>query len=228
MHYSEQTGLSVLLQYTDLSVKVNPMSIQMIANPEDANAKPARLSARDRLLAAADELFYEHGANQVGIDRVIEHAGVAKASLYDCFGSKEELIRCYLQARSERRQARIRERMAQCQAPRDKILAVFDLLAETVAQPNYRGCAFQRAGAEAGGTVKGACDESRAWIRAQFTELARAAGAHDPEALGRQLVVLYDGAAMTAHVDRDPDAPKAARTLAERLLSPVDGLSPAE
>jgi len=186
-------------------------------------AAPARPSARERLLAAADELFYENGFNVVGIDRVIERAGVAKASLYDCFGSKEELIRCYLQARSERRRARILDRMAQFHSPRDKILSVFDLLDETVAGPNYRGCAFQRAGAEAGAgsTIRGACDDSRAWIRTQFTELARAAGAHDPESLGRQLVLLYDGAATTAHVDRDLDAPKAARALAERLLSPA-------
>ena len=186
-------------------------------------AAPARPSARERLLAAADELFYENGFNVVGIDRVIERAGVAKASLYDCFGSKEELIRCYLQARSERRRARILDRMAQHHSPRDKILCVFDLLDETVAGPNYRGCAFQRAGAEAGAgsTIRGACDDSRAWIRTQFTELARAAGAHDPESLGRQLVLLYDGAATTAHVDRDLDAPKAARALAERLLSPA-------
>jgi len=113
--------------------------------------------------------------------------------------------------------------MAQFHSPRDKILSVFDLLDETVAGPNYRGCAFQRAGAEAGAgsTIRGACDDSRAWIRTQFTELARAAGAHDPESLGRQLVLLYDGAATTAHVDRDLDAPKAARALAERLLSPA-------
>src|ERR1700736_1716448 len=139
----------------------------------DPKAAPTRLSARERLLAAADELFYENGINLIGIDRLIEHAGVAKASLYDSFGSKEELIRCYLKARSERRQARIHARMAQFQAPRDKILAVFDLLAETVAQPNYRGCAFQRAGAEAeaGSSVKGTCDASRAWIRREFTEL---------------------------------------------------------
>jgi|SRR5882762_2145948 len=189
-----------------------------------AQAAHPRLSARERLLAAADELFYENGVNLVGIDRIIERAGVAKASLYDCFGSKDELIRCYLQGRSERRQARIRERMAQFQDPRDKILTVFDLLEETVAQPNYRGCAFQRAGAEAGAgsTIKGACDDSRGWIRTQFTELARAAGAHDPESLGLQLVLIYDGAAMAAHVDRDLDAPKAARALAERLLSPVN------
>jgi len=198
------------------------MNIKTHANA-DRKAVPARLSARERLLAAADELFYENGINLVGIDRVIEHAGVAKASLYDCFGSKEELIRSYLQARSERRQARIGQRMAQFQTPRDKILGVFDLLGEIVAQPNYRGCAFQRAGAEAGAgsAIKGACDDSRAWIRTQFTELARAAGAADPESVGRQLVVLYDGAGLAAHVDRDLDAPRAARALAERLLSPV-------
>jgi AcrR family transcriptional regulator len=182
-----------------------------------------RLSARERLLAAADELFYENGINLVGIDRIIEHAGVAKASLYDAFGSKEELIRCYLKARSERRQARLRERMAQYQSPRDKLLSVFDFLAEAVAQPNYRGCAFMRAGAEAGAgsTIKGACDDSRAWLRAQFIDLARDAGAQNPESLGRQLVILYDGAASTAHGDGDLDAPKAARALAERLLSSV-------
>ena len=198
------------------------MDIKTHANA-DRKAVPARLSARERLLAAADELFYENGINLVGIDRVIEHAGVAKASLYDCFGSKEELIRSYLQARSERRQARIVQRMEQFQTPRDKILGVFDLLGEIVAQPNYRGCAFQRAGAEAGAgsAIKGACDDSRAWIRTQFTELARAAGAADPESVGRQLVVLYDGAGLAAHVDRDLDAPRAARALAERLLSPV-------
>src|ERR1700729_754728 len=90
-----------------------------------------RTSARDRLLAAADELFYENGINLVGIDRVIEHAGVAKASLYDCFGSKEELIRAYLKGRAEKRQARIVERLAGLETPQEKILGVFDMLAET-------------------------------------------------------------------------------------------------
>src|ERR1700722_14756092 len=108
-----------------------------------------RRPARERLLAAADELFYEEGVNLVGIDRVIERAGVAKASLYDCFGSKEELIRSYLQERHQARQVRIRERLARYATPREKILAVFDSLAETVAKGDFRGCAFARASAEA-------------------------------------------------------------------------------
>jgi AcrR family transcriptional regulator len=99
-----------------------------------------RASARERLLAAADELFYENGINLVGIDRVIEHAGAAKASLYDCFGSKEELIRAYLKGRADKRQARIVERIAGLETPREKILGIFDLLAEIVNAANYRGC----------------------------------------------------------------------------------------
>src|SRR6201996_3201395 len=97
-----------------------------------------RIPARERLLAAADELFYEHGINTVGIDRIIEHAGVAKASLYDCFGSKEELVRAYLQQRAEARRARIDERMSRCETPEEKILSVFDLLGQSASQPDYR------------------------------------------------------------------------------------------
>src|SRR5258706_13758938 len=105
-------------------------------------------SARERLLGAADELFYEHGINVVGIDRVIDRAGVAKASLYDCFGSKEELVRSYVQGRDEQRRARILARTAAMTRPEEKALAVFDILAEMAGQPGVRGCAFQRAGAE--------------------------------------------------------------------------------
>jgi AcrR family transcriptional regulator len=179
-----------------------------------------RTSARTRLLAAADELFYENGINLVGIDRVIEHAGVAKASLYDCFGSKEELIRAYLKGRADKRQARISERIASLGTPQEKILGVFDLMAEIVTRTDYRGCAFQRASAEAGvsSVIKGSCDEPRAWLRSLFTELARQAKAADPELLGRQLVILYDGAALAASVDGDRNAPQAARVLAAQML----------
>src|ERR1700749_4354437 len=96
------------------------------------------LSARERLLAAAEELFYEEGFNTVGIERVIERAGVAKASLYDCFGSKDELIRAYLLARKEAREARIEAGLERFQTPRARLLGMFDLLGEVTLQPNYR------------------------------------------------------------------------------------------
>ena len=180
-----------------------------------------RVSARERLLAAADELFYENGINTVGIDRVIERAGVAKASLYDCFGSKDELVRSYLLGRSEARRTRINERLSQYDTPEEKILSIFDLLGELAVQPGFRGCAFVRAGADANSSdrVKSVCEESRAFILGKFTDLAREAGVSEPEMLGKQLVLLYDGASIAAHLDGNRNAASTARALAAEMLS---------
>src|ERR1700759_2480608 len=84
-----------------------------------------RPSARERLLDAADELFYEEGIHIVGIDRVIDKAGVAKASLYSTFGSKDELVRAYLVRRYERRRARIEEWVDRYDDPRDRLAGAF-------------------------------------------------------------------------------------------------------
>src|SRR6195256_3255583 len=82
-------------------------------------------SPRDRLLAAADELFYAEGVHVVGIDRIVEHAGVAKASLYSTFGSKDELVRAYLEQHFRRRRARIARILAAYHTPRERLLGVF-------------------------------------------------------------------------------------------------------
>src|SRR5882757_7573748 len=104
-----------------------------------AKAK-VELSARERLLAAANELFYEEGVHTVGIDRVIERAGVAKASLYNTFGSKDELIKAYLEARHVARQKRVTEKIAGYDNPRDRLLGVFDALGDLFLEPTFRGC----------------------------------------------------------------------------------------
>jgi AcrR family transcriptional regulator len=180
----------------------------------------ARLSARDRLLAAADALFYEEGVNTVGIDRVIEQAGVAKASLYSAFGSKDELIRAYLAARLEARQARVAEALAGCETPRERLLAVYDVLGEIFAEPGYRGCALMNASAEArpGSAAEAVTQESRAWTRGLFRDLAHEAGAANPEHLAEQLVLLYDGATVGARMDRNAGAAAAARAVAASLI----------
>src|SRR5436190_17455613 len=98
-------------------------------------AAPTRKSARDRLLTAADELFYEEGLNAVGIDRVIERAGVAKASLYNIFGSKDELIRAYLDAKHATRRERLERHLQRYASARERILGVFDLQAELASEP---------------------------------------------------------------------------------------------
>ncbi len=178
-------------------------------------------TARERLLKAADELFYKEGVHTVGIDRVIERAGVAKASLYSTFGSKEELVIAYLKQRAERRQRRVRERIARHEEPRARIIAVFEFVCELVMEPDFRGCAFANASAEGPreeSRVNQVCIDSRAWTRMLLVDLARETGAKNPDQLGRQLALLYDGAIVAASADRDPSAAREALAAAELLL----------
>jgi AcrR family transcriptional regulator len=180
-----------------------------------------RASARERLLGAANELFYAEGVQTVGIDRIIERAGVAKASLYNLFGSKEELVAAYLASRHDSTTSRLTEEIGKFDDPRRKILAVFDVQAQQYEQPDFNGCAFMAASTEAptGGLVERAADQFRAWIRSMFADLAEQAGAADPVGLGRQLHFIYDGAGLAGRMDRhDPEIAPAARDAVEALL----------
>src|ERR1700749_3209282 len=183
-------------------------------------ASAARPSARERLLAAANELFYNEGVHTVGIDRIIEQAGVAKASLYNTFGSKDELVRAYLETRHPSVTQRIPQPGGRDDTPRERVLAVFDGQGELFAQPDYRGCAFARASAEShpGGLAEQAAEAYRHWVRALLTDLAAQAGVPEPEALARQLHLLYDGSAQSARMDHDPAAAAVARAAAATLL----------
>src|SRR6202012_651193 len=108
-----------------------------------------RPSAREGLRAAADELFYRDGVRSTGIDAVIEKAGVAKGSLYYIFGGKDVLVAAYLRRRHERFRQRVAEAQAGIGDTADKILALFDALADYVSLPEYEGCPFDSAAAEA-------------------------------------------------------------------------------
>jgi AcrR family transcriptional regulator len=184
-------------------------------------ASPARKpSARDRLLAAADELFYAEGVHTVGIDRVIERAGVAKASLYSAFGNKDGLVKAYLEGRHTLRRNRLLAGLERYDNPRDRLLGVFDVLHELAGTPGFRGCAFYNASAESpeGGTIEEASTNYRAWTRGLFTELARDAGAADPALLADQLVILYDGASVSTRMDHRQEAALVSRSMAEIML----------
>ena len=111
-----------------------------------ATRAPAAPSARERLLAAASELFYAEGVHTVGIDRVIERAGVAKASLYNTFGSKDELVRAYLEGRHAQTSERILRYLERYSTPRERLLGVFEAQGELFAPP---GSAAARSSAPA-------------------------------------------------------------------------------
>jgi AcrR family transcriptional regulator len=184
------------------------------------NKTAVKTPARERLLAAADELFYHEGVQTVGIDRIIEHAGVAKASLYNIFGSKEELVRAYLKSRHASTSERITRALTRFRTPRERLLGVFDAQGELFTDPEFNGCAFVSASAEAahGSSVEQAADEYRAWVRGLFTDLAKEAGFADPDAVAGQLHLLYDGAGLSARMDRDPTSSATARAAAAAIL----------
>ena len=176
-----------------------------------AGTEPAaRPSPRERLLEAADELFYAEGVHSVGIDRIIERADVARASLYSTFGSKDELVRAYLEHRMD----------ISHDDPRERLLSVFDVQAALFARSGYHGCAFNRAAAEARpGTAAAEVPQAyRHWLRDLFQELAAAAGAPDPVLLGSQLHLLYDGGMQAANLDQNTTIAAASRAAAGALL----------
>ena len=180
-----------------------------------------RRPPRERLLEAARELFYAEGVHRVGIDRVIERAGVAKASLYSTFGSKEGLVRAYLDEYHDRMIGRRRAAAESQSDPVAAILAVFDSLARDYERPDYNGCAFSGARAEepAGGPVDTAARAYRAEIRDIFRELCVKAGGSEPDLLAWQLQLLYSGGAESAKIERNPDVPVAQRAAVETLLT---------
>ncbi len=164
-----------------------------------------RQSARERLLAAADQLFYAEGVHVVGVDRIAERADVTKATLYNTFGSKEELVRAYLEQHMRRRQESIARILSANDTPRERILGIFAEVEKLLAGSEFRGCRFIMATAEArpGDASEVVAEQYRTWLRSVFTELAKEAGAIDAKQLGRRLLLLYDGAAVAARMDQD-------------------------
>ncbi|MCW2644671.1 MAG: TetR family transcriptional regulator [Pseudonocardiales bacterium] len=184
---------------------------------------------RRRLLDVANELFYQEGVHVVGIDRLLEEAGVAKASLYTHFGNKDGLVRAYLEERFAARREHVARVLAIYDSPRDRLLGMFADVQEALTGTAFRGCRFINASAEArpDESVVAVTEEYRTWLRTLFTDLAKAAGARDAKHLGRQLALLYDGVAVAAHLDKDrTGAGAAARSAAAALLDAAAGDAP--
>ena len=180
-----------------------------------------KASPRDRVLAVASELFYADGIRAVGVERVIEEAGVAKATLYFHFKSKDDLVAAYLRDRSDAWRSHVtRELARRGRTAEESILAVFDLLEEYCSDSCYRGCPFINAAAEYPGhaTIAEVTSAHRDWIRELFTDLASDAGFSRSRRLGRALSQLYDGMMVAAQLDGDAASGNVTREAVRGLL----------
>ena len=178
---------------------------------------------RQRLLQKADSLFYQLGIHIVGIERLIGEAGVAKASLYSHFPSKDALVAAYL----ERQHGRVRDRIEAVThdpdlSPRDRILRLFDVHAAWIEEAGFRGCPFVNGAVELSAPDHPALvviARHRTWLHETLATLVREAALPAPQLLAGALTVLLDGAAAAALVDGDPGAAADARWAAARLLA---------
>ena len=185
----------------------------------DEEGRPTPL---ERLLDAASRLFYARGAANVGINEIIDRAQVARMTLYHHFPSKDALLQAVLERRADERMAWLRQADERAEAPEGRLLAVFDLLREWVESPDYRGCPLTNATIELGGQLNPARGIARDYhqdVRSYLTDLARGAGAADPEALARQLQLLFDGATVDALVEGTAEPAWHARQAAAVLLT---------
>lgn len=181
-------------------------------------------SRREDVLTAATELFYREGIRAVGVDTIVERAGIAKMTLYNHFSSKDELAVAYLQGRDEGVRRFIEGRVVELAAePRERLLAIFDAFAEQVERDDFRGCHLINALAELADrdhpARRVALERNQRW-RAYLLELAQAAGLREAEELADQLFLLLEGAFVAAVMERSSQPMRRARRAAGLLLSP--------
>jgi AcrR family transcriptional regulator len=186
-----------------------------------ATLDPAQ--TRAAILAAASGLLYERGLDGIGVAELCTTIGVSKETLYRHFGSKNGLAAAVLEGRSEKLVAGLREAAAAAgDDPAAQLAAVFDTVGQRHAEPAFRGCAVMNAATQ--------WHDSRARAVAvrhldRYLDLlvgiARAAGAPDPVALGRQLLTLVEGSTVLADHHGDTGAAAVAKQAALTLLRSV-------
>lgn len=169
----------------------------------------------DQILATASALFYREGIRAVGIDRIIEEANVAKATLYRHFPSKDHLVAAYLQARHDRVIRSLHEALEKEDAPREQIKLIFERLYDKADSAEFRGCAFALAVAEHGDSerVVSVARAHKKMVRDIFSDVVSRVGVR-PDQPAAHLALLYEGALATVAVGRDPQAVLVARDCA--------------
>jgi AcrR family transcriptional regulator len=184
------------------------------AGQKDSDSVTERAPMAERIMQAADRLFYSKGIRTVGVDAVAAEAGISKRSLYDTFPSKDALVAAYLRQR-------IRPLPASDQPPAAQVLGMFDHLHTRFANGDFRGCPFVNAVTELADDCAAARDIARDYKddrRRHVASLLAQAGAAQAEALAGQIMLLFEGAIASMLVRQDPTVADQARDAAGVLM----------
>jgi AcrR family transcriptional regulator len=180
-------------------------------------------STRDRILAAAKELFYREGIRSVGIDAIVTHASVTKPTLYYYFESKDALVTAYLEERNE---AILRSLAKTVEGTpgkiEDRVAAIFESVAKATPNPSWKGCPIIRGAAEFAAdpehAVRRVASRHKKNVELWLAHILKKEKIAKPALKARQVGVLLDGAIIHAFMHGDPDYARVAGAAARSLL----------
>ena len=179
-------------------------------------------SKRDELVRKALKTFYRDGFGATGMDKLVAETGVSKTSMYKHFRTKDDLILAVLRLRDENFRNWLTRRIEElAQSPRKRLLAMFDALDEWFAEDSYRSCMFIKASSEyqdPKNPIHAASAEHKRMLTSYVEGIAAKAGAKNPALLARQLMLLKEGAIVTAHLQGRAGVAKDAKQAATILL----------
>ena len=172
------------------------------AKISDAHAAAPR--AAEKILSVARDLFYREGIRAIGVDEIVRRAGVTKPSLYRSFSSKDDLAASYLRQYDLDFWTRFEEAVAAHPGdPRAQVIAFLERVARRSQKPGYRGCGMTNAAVEypeAGHPARIVSEDNKKELRRRLRAMAEEMGARDPEVLGDGLLLLIEGAYISAQL----------------------------
>ncbi len=184
-------------------------------------------SKKEQILRVASDLFNKQGIRATGVDQVVAESQVAKMTLYNHFPSKDKLVLAYLERQDEQWRNWFQSSVEkQGDTPRERLLAVYDVLGEWFAAPDFTGCAFIKTASEYLDRSHPYFEATRRYkivLRDYIQQLVQQSHTKQSEALASALYLLVEGAITTYMLQSDPQAAvhakEAARVLIEQFES---------
>lgn len=184
-----------------------------------------KLGVKERIIETASDLFYNQGYNQTGINQIIDEAGVAKASMYQHFRSKEDIAVAYLIARHTMWMGKLEESVSKTKSPKAKVIGVFDYLSHWLTKVNFRGCGWQNIITD----LPADChkirsqavfhkNELRSWIQERLMEEEELTSKKARD-LGGQVMVLIEGAIILSQIQNDTWPIVTAKKVGKKILA---------
>ena len=168
------------------------------------NIKKSTVTPRERLIQTASRLFHAHGVARVGINEVIREAGIARMTLYHHFPSKDELVLEVLRTRiREWQDALVQGVEARATTPRERLIAVFEILEEQLFKPDFRGCAALNFAADSAEHIEGLAriaQDHKSFVLGFLEKLAGDLPCDHPEKIARELLLIHNGATVLAQL----------------------------